>query len=237
MLKNTNWSALQQEKTLPVLLQQGHECLQRCGTWPLIKQDIKTACNVSRVQRSQYWPFFPAFDSCSRVEWSCFAAKTPHLSLTKGRYLCYEGYKAPVQDHWTRAHRCPFGLCSSPVRPLYSYCHDVLRALGEMAFFWGSDIVRRQLFWAVQKVNHSINISNLAQICHWQKKCHMRVGNAKAFTLSVMWKGIFLHQDNCLGVKSGSNKGQWSTWGHCFYHKVISQDHLYRPFTGPKLAI
>lgn len=65
----------------------------------------------------------------------------------------------------------------------------------------------------------------------------MRVGNAEDITLPVMWKGVYLHQDNCPGIKSGSNKGQWATWGHCFHHKAISQAQLYGPFAGPQLAI
>lgn len=170
MLRNTNWSSLQQEKTLPVLLQRVRERLQRCGVWPLIIWDVKPARNVPQVQRFQYWPFFPPF-LIDGVEWNdlVLLQKTPHRSLTKGCRRCYEGYKPPVRDHWTQTHHCPFGLCSSSECPLYSYCHDVLRALVGRAFSGGSDIVTRQLFWAVQKGIHLINISNLAQICHWQK--------------------------------------------------------------------
>lgn len=186
----------------------------------------------------KFWdPSIGLFARWSREKWSVIATNPRYLSLTKGWCGLYPSVLRDVTHPFRTialngALHCPFGYCSSLVHSLH--CHHVLCACVEIAFL-GSDIVTRQLFWAVQKANHSINISNIAQLCHWQKIAR-ESWKRKGFHC-VMWKGVFIHQDNCPGMKSGSNKGQWSTRGHCFYHKVISQDQFYRPFTGPRLAI
>lgn len=130
---------------------------------------------------------------------------------------------------------------SLSLRPLQPFsrsppfpCRGVLRAHVEIAILGGKRHCHKAAALGCAKGEWLDKHFKFSSNLPLAKKRHMRVGNTEACILSAMWKGIFLHQDNSLGVKSGSDKGQWSTWGHCFYHRAISQDQLYGPLGDPK---